>query len=109
MKEAKVSGHREAFKTLNRNPNFRIGIGVRLTPPDVSSFFVEILIFLCPTFGNADLTLMEKCLICLKELRARNYSLTCQDGNYISCETAVPSQKLTEEYVAVKSLIKKFL
>jgi hypothetical protein len=104
---AKASVHMEAYKTLDRNLNFRIGIGVRLKPPDAPSFFVEILIYLCPTFSKADLSVLEKSLACLKKLQIRNYSLTCQDGNCISCEKAVPSKQLVEEYSAVKSLIKK--
>jgi len=106
LEEAKASGHREAYKTLDKNLNFRIGIGVRLMPPNVPSFFVEILIYLCPVFNNADLTVLEKSLTCLKELQRRNYSLTCQDGNCISCEATVSAQNLTVEYEAVKSLIK---
>jgi hypothetical protein len=108
IEEAKASEHREAYKTLDRNLNFRIGIGVRLEPPDALSFFVEILIYLCPPFSKADLRVLEKCLACLKELQVRNYSLTCQDGNCISCEKAVPSKQLAEEHTAVKSLIKKY-
>ena len=106
LEEAKTSEHREAYKTLDRNPNFRIGIGVRLTSPNAPSFFVEILVYLCPTLSNADLAVLEKSLTCLKELQARNYSLTCQDGNCISCEKTTPIQKLAEEHVAVKSLTK---
>jgi hypothetical protein len=107
LEEAKVSEHKEAYKTLDRNPNYRIGFGVRLTPPNaLPSFFVEILIYFCPSRSNANLTVLEKSLTCLKELQARNYVLTCQDGNCISCETAVSAQNLVEEYAAVKSLVK---
>jgi hypothetical protein len=104
LEEAKASEHREAYKTLDRNPNFRIGIGVRLTPPNTPSFFVEILVYLCPSLSDADLTVLEKSLTCLKRLQARNFSLTCQDGNCVSCEKTTPVQNLPEEYAAVKSL-----
>jgi hypothetical protein len=106
LKKAQDSEHKEAYKPLDRNPSFRIGVGVRLTPPNSPSFFVEILIYLCSSSSAPDLKLLENSLICLKELQARNYTLTCQDDNCISCETAVPVQNLTEEYAAVKSLIK---
>ena len=104
---AKDSEHMEAYKTLDRKQNFRIGIGVRLKPSDAPSFFVEILIYLCPTFNKADLRVLEKSLEFLKKLQVRNYSLICQDGNCISSEKAVLSKQLAEEYSAVKSLIKK--
>jgi hypothetical protein len=105
-KKQKASEHKEAYRTLDRNQNFRIGIGVRLNSPSAPSFFVEILIFLCPSLSTANLEALEKSLTCLKKLQARNYSLIGQDDNCISCETATPAQNLAEEYAAVKSLLK---
>jgi hypothetical protein len=52
------------------------------------------------------LAVLEKSLVCLKELKARNYALTCQDGNCVSCETTVSAAKLPEEYGKVKALMK---
>jgi hypothetical protein len=106
LEEAEASEHKEAYRPLERNANYRIGVGVRLTPPNPPTFFVEILIYMCPTFSNADLDALEKSLACLKELKARKYSLTCQDGNCISCEAAVPKQRLAEECANVKSFMK---
>jgi hypothetical protein len=106
LEEAKASEHGEAYKTLNRNPNCRVGLGARLASPGAPSFFIEILIYLCPSSGEADLRVLEKSLKCLKELQARSYSLTCQDDNCISCETTVPEQSLAAEYEVVNSLIK---
>ena len=106
LEEAKTSEHGEAYRTLDKNSNFRIGIGVRLTPPK-ASFFVEILIYLCPSFRNADLAVLEKSLICLKELKVRHYALTCQDGNCVSCEATVSAVNLVEEYGEVKALMKE--
>jgi hypothetical protein len=103
LEEAKASEH-EVYRTLDKNPNFRIGVGVRLTPPK-ASFFVEILIYLCPSFRNADLGVLEKSLICLKALKARNYALTCQDGNCVSCEATVSAANLVKEYGEVKALM----
>jgi hypothetical protein len=105
-KKQKASEHKEAYRTLDRNQNFRIGIGVRLNSPSAPSFFVEILIFLCPSLSTANLEALEKSLTCLKKLQARNYSLIGQDDNCISCETTIPAQNLAEEYAAVKSLLK---
>jgi len=102
---AKASEHGEAYCALDKNPNFRIGVGVRLTPSN-TSFFVEILIYLCPSFRNADLDALEKSLTCLKGLKARNYTLTCQDGNCVSCEAEVSAANLTEEYGEIKTLMK---
>ena len=105
LEQAKASEHGEAYLTLDKNLNFRLGVGVRLTPPN-TSFFVEILISMCPSFSNADLDALEKSLNCLKELKARNYVLTCQDGNCVSCEATVSAAKLIKEYNEVKALMK---
>jgi hypothetical protein len=106
LEEARASGHGEAFKTLERNPNCRVGVGARLPSPGGPTFFIEILIYLCPSSSEADLQALEKSLKCLKELQARNYSLTCQDDNCVSCEATVPERSLAAEYEAVNSLIK---
>jgi hypothetical protein len=106
LEEAKASEHKEAYRTLDKNQSFRIGIGVRLNSPSASSFFVEILIFLCPNLSIANLEALERSLTCLKELQARNYSLICQDDSCISCEKTAPVQNLAVEYAAVKSLLK---
>jgi hypothetical protein len=106
LEEAKTSEHQEAYRTLERNPNYRIGVGVRLTPSNSPSFFVEVMVYLCPSFGNADLNVLEHSLTCLKKLKARNYVLTCQDGNCVSCEATVTAPDLPEECGKVKALMK---
>lgn len=106
LEEAKASEHGEAYRTLDKDKNFRIGVGLRLTLPNQLSFFVEILIYLCPTFRNADLDVLEKSLNCLKELKAKNYTLTCEDGNCVSCEATVTAANLVEEYSKAKALMK---
>jgi hypothetical protein len=67
---------------------------------------LSAVIYLCPSLGDANLGSLEKGLICLKKLKARNYALTCQDDNCVSCEAAVPAPNLTEEYGKVKALMK---
>jgi hypothetical protein len=106
VEDAKASEHGEAYRTLDKDLNFRIGIGARLTSPSAPSFFVEILIYLCRSLSTVDLEALEKSLTCLKELQARNYSLIGQDDNCISCETTTPAQNLAEEYTTVRSLLK---
>jgi hypothetical protein len=106
LEEAKASGHEEAYRTLERNTSYRIGAGVRQMSPNLPSFFVEVLINLCPSFSNVDLVALEKSVTCLRELKARNYVQTCQDGNYVSCEITVPASNLAEEYDKVRTLMK---
>ena len=104
-KEAAASEHQESYQTLEKTPNYRIGVGARLTHPNLPSFFVEVLIYLCPNHSNAYLTTLENSLTCLKELKAGKYALTCQD-NCVSCETTLPAHKLSEEYGKVEAIMK---
>lgn len=103
LEEAKASEHKEAYRTLERSINYRIGAGVRRTPPNTTSFFVEIIICLCPCNNKADLEVLEDPIL---PLEARRYSLTCEDDNYISCEATVPFPNLVQEYGKVKTLMK---
>lgn len=104
VEEAEASGHREACKILERNPSYRIGVGVRIEASGNHSFFIEILVYLYPASGSLDLKTLGKCVALLKELDERGYFLACQDGGCVSCEKTVPAEKLAEEYAAVKSL-----
>jgi hypothetical protein len=106
LERAKASEHKEAYQTLEKNQNYRIGAGVRLISPDTAHFFVEVLIYLCSSFSDADLEALKKSLRCLEKLKARNYALACQDGNCISCEASVTDQNLVEECNKAKELMK---
>jgi hypothetical protein len=107
LEEAKASEHGEAYRTLERSKNYRIGVGVRLTPPKSPFFFVEVIISLCSSLDEVDLDAVTKSLACLKKLEDRNYALTCQDGNYISCELTVTALNLIEEFHETQMLIKE--
>jgi hypothetical protein len=106
IEEANASEHKEAYRLLEKKEAFRIGIGVRVLPSsDIPSFFVEIIVNLCPGLNKVDLQILEKALSCIKALQARAYSLTCQDSHHISCEKNLSEQNLTAEYEIVKSLM----
>jgi len=107
LEEAKNSEHKESYRILERNPKYRIGIGIRLESSGQPSFFIETLVYLCPNPSKIDLSLLEKTVILLKELQARGYSLSCQDDHCILCETTVPPQNLAAEYETIKSITKR--
>ncbi len=103
LAEAKNLEHKEAYRVQERSRNYRIGVGARLTSSGQPSFFLEALIYLCPNSPTADLTLLEKDLMFMRDLQERGYSLSCQDGSYISCEITVPPQNLATELETIKS------
>lgn len=106
LEDAKSSEHKESFRVLERSRDHRIGVGARLTSSNLPSYFLEVLIYLCPSSSSVNLLSLEKKLILLKELQARGYSLNCQD-NCISCEANVPSKNLVPEHETIKSIMKR--
>lgn len=105
--EAETSEHGESYRVLQRSRNYRIGIGARLGPSDQPSFFLEVVIHLCPGSSKVDTAHLGKDLVLLKELEAKGYSLSCEDDGSISCETDVAPENLDAEYEAVESTIMK--
>ena len=103
--EAESSEHKEAYTTLNRAANFRIGIGARIASPNRPSFFIEILIHLSHDSNEADLHVLEKSLALLKALQARGFKTVFQGDNWVSCEAQVSNENLTTEYEWATSLV----
>jgi len=106
QKDAENSEHGEAYRVLNRSSNYRIGAGARLTPSGQPSFFFEVVVQSCLESSEVDLQLLEKNLVFLRKLKARGYSLNCEDDGCISCEVTVSSQNVASEYEAIRLTIK---
>ena len=103
--EATASEHKEAYKTLDKNKEYRIGAGARITSPNHPIFFIEILIYLTHDYDKADIEVLEKGLTCTKALQERKFKTVFQDDNCISCETEVSEEKLESEYERTKALV----
>lgn len=104
LKEARSVEHREAYKTLYKNNYCRIGVIARYKSRKPAEIFLEVLVYLCPSLGKADPRFLRKSASFLEWLQRRGYSLTCQDGNCVSCEVEVPANRALAEYHAVMSL-----
>jgi hypothetical protein len=107
LEKAKVNEHKEAYRQIERNKTYRIGIGARVE--NTPSFFVEIIISLTLGSNEVDIHYLEKAINCLKHLREKNYALTYQDFNCIACEINIEPQNLTKEYTTTLKLIKRIL
>lgn len=105
LREAEASEHKEAYRTLEKTQNYRIGAGVRLAPPNPPSFFLEILLYLAPHDGKVDVAILEKTVSTLRTLQKRGFNAMFQDGNCISCETQVSAEQMQSEYQQNKTLI----
>jgi hypothetical protein len=111
LKQAKASEHKEAYQIISKTANYRVGIGARLpsAPTQTSTFFIEIIVNLCPVCSTVDLVFLERALTCLKALQEKGYSLTCQDDNSILCEKLVSQQNLQAEITTANALTEKQL
>lgn len=103
LKEAKESELNESYTVLEKNSNYRVGIGARLDASGQPSFFIEVLVYLCSAPPNTELQGLERRLMFAKELQSRGYSFNCQDGN-ILCEITTSAKEMTPERRAVISL-----
>ncbi len=105
--KAQGSIEKEAYVQLKKTTTYRLGVGARAKPPNLPSFFVEVIINLSPDNRQVDLLRLENSVACLKLLKARGYTLTYEDDSCISCETTSACQDPNEEYKAIKALIQK--
>jgi hypothetical protein len=106
FKEAKIAEHKEAYKQLEKNEIFRVGVGARANSLEEPPFFIEVNIKLSKESGEVDLLKLSKALKCLKSLQAKGYSLTYQDDTCISCEKTKNPENIAEEYNEVITLLK---
>jgi hypothetical protein len=106
LSEAEASEHQEAYRMLEKAVSYRIGAGVRLTPPNPPHFFVEIILYLAPSDERVDVSILEKSVSTLKELQARGFTAAFQDGNCISCENQTSAEQLPREHELAKTLMK---
>jgi len=107
VKEAAESEHKESYSVLERGGHYRLGVGARLDPSGKPSFFLEVLVPLCESSSIALLRDLEMRVAFLKELEARGYSLSCEDGSCISCEAILPPARLASERRAIYSIAKR--
>lgn len=101
---AKNSEHKESYLVLEKNRNYRLGVGVRLPSPNHPSFFLEVLVYLCSDDSQVDLLLLERKLSFLRELQEREYVLSCQNDSSIFGEITIPAENLETEYETIESI-----
>jgi len=108
LDEARDSGHGESYRITDRGQCFRIGVGVRLAP-EKASFFIDALVNLCPDSPEVDLSLLERKLKLLRELKLKGYSLSCQDRGSVLCELDVSEKEIVPERESIKDIVKSAL
>jgi hypothetical protein len=109
LRQAKASEHKEAYQPIAKTGKYRVGIGARLplSPTQPPTFFVEVIVNMCPACTKVNITFLEKALACLKTLEQNGYTLTCQDDNSILCEKLATEKALQTELKAASSAVEK--
>ena len=107
QEEAEKSEDKEAFTVLARLPGYRVGAGARLESSANPAFFIEIIVSVCAGHHAVNLNSLKKNLSVLSRLQERGYLLTCEGDGTVSCEVAVPSEKVTAEYETAISIVEK--
>jgi hypothetical protein len=104
LKEAEKSEYNEFYKLVERNENYRIGVGIELAPSGQPLFFIETVVRLCADIPKLDLNFLERTLLFLKELNKRGYSVFCEDDSSVTCQKLIGRDDVNTECLAVKSI-----
>jgi hypothetical protein len=104
LNEALNSEHGESYRLVERNKNYRIGVGVELAPSGQPLFFIEIVVHLCADVPKPELDFLEKTLLFLEDLKTRGYSMLCQDDSSIVCQKTARPDDINVECQAIKSI-----
>jgi hypothetical protein len=109
LRQAKASEHKEAYQLITKTANYRVGIGARLplSPTQPPTFFVEVIINMCPACSKVDIAFLEHALCCLKRLEQNGYSLMCQDDNSILCEKLAAEKTLQKELETASNAVEE--
>ncbi|MGQ9781225.1 MAG: hypothetical protein ACUVQ8_03065 [Nitrososphaeria archaeon] len=92
IKKARKAEHYESYICFEKNKNHRIGVVVRTPPSDNPKFFIEILVYLFPNSGKADLRALKKNLNFLEELQKRNYLLITKTATVFHAKVKFPQE-----------------
>ena len=96
LEEARISEYNESYRTLEKNEDIRIGVGARTTPTETPTLFLEVAISLNPG-ESVNLDSLDQKISLLKDLKARDYVLSCQDESIICCEIPTTERSIIED------------
>jgi hypothetical protein len=105
LKEANASEQKESYRMVEKTKNYRIGVGVRLSPIS-PSFFLEIILYHLPAYKNHPLSDPLQQVPFLKRLQERRYTISCQEETCTALERILPQDSLSSELTYLKTLLK---
>jgi hypothetical protein len=106
-KATKRSQNRETYQLIEKNQDYRVGVGARATSCPRCSFFVEVIILnsSLPNEG-LDMDRLEKVFNCLRILNLKGYLITDEDRGCFASEKTVDPKRLNNECCEVQNILK---
>ncbi len=96
--EASSDDLNEAYETLCKSEAYKIGAGIRITSPEESVFFLEVVVPLCRADREIVLSELKGKLGVLEMFEASGYTFKCEKDNSIVCEKLVSEDEIESEY-----------
>jgi len=105
LERARESDRGEAYASVAKGAGFRIGLGVRTSPRRDPVVFIEIVLDPFPDRPRVSPERLADQGDLVRRLRARGYTILCDDDSTILCERAVGPTAAAQEVQAVRRLL----
>lgn len=96
---------KEAYETVFKGEDYRIGAGVRVSQPEETKFFLEVIVPLCREDRELNIPELRSKLDLLEKFENFGYTLRCEKDNSIICEKMVREDDLESEYEELESFL----
>ena len=103
---ARTSEGGEAYVSVLKEPEYRVGVGARAVPGREPSFFVEVVLDPFPERPMVVPGRLADQGVLADHLAHRGYSLACDDAGVITCERTVRETEVAKEIRELPSLMR---
>ncbi|MFP4141953.1 MAG: hypothetical protein ACLFSM_06625 [Thermoplasmata archaeon] len=98
-KNASKDELKEAYQTVNKGDNYKIGAGARIIDkPENMTFFLEVVLSLCEKEHELDLKELRSKLEVLESFDSLGYKLKCENDKTVICEKNILESEIKREY-----------
>ncbi len=104
-KEAKSNELSEAYETICRDKDYRIGAGARMNDPKELIFFLEVVIPLSEEDVELKMEELKEKVGLLEEFEDLGYNLSSEKDSSVICEKKVPESELEDEFNTLEGLL----
>ncbi len=105
LEKARKSEDREAYLPAEREPGFRIGVGVRVVAHDRVEVFVEVVLDPFPDRPQVDASFLRLQSERVAGLQARGYDVSCDSDGTITCERPLAREGVSGELRDLRRLL----